>query len=464
MHPASLIFTAAACVWAAPAQAQDASGLWTGAIAGSLTVHLEFRQSAPGSWEGTLTVPQQGHRDTVDRLLVTPGHISFQMLELNASFAARWDASQQAWIGSWTQGGQSAALVLKRADPESLKPKRPQEEAIAAAPAPYTSAETVFRNEQASVTLAATLTVPHGRGPFPAVVLVQGSGPLNRNSRVFGHDLLLVLADHLTRQGIAVLRYDKRGIGASTGSFEGATTADLASDAEAAVRFLRGRAEVDQRHIGMVGHSEGGIIAPMVAARDAALDFIVLLAAPGVSGAQLLTEQIALASASEGMAPAQVAQERALHEAMLGALASDADLAAATAKAQAVVDKAIGEGRYPATMDRKRLARFSGAWMHGLLRHDPIPVLRAVRQPVLALNGGLDRQVPAALDLPPIRAALQANPGAVVKELPGLNHMFQRAVSGSRDEYFKIEQTIDPVALLAVSDWIVATVRRPGVK
>lgn len=465
MHTVFFSMAAAALIIsAAPAQAQDASGTWTGAIAGSLTVHMAFAKTPQGGWEGTMSVPQQGHKSTVERLVVSPGQLSFELSALKAAYAARWNPDEQAWAGTWTQQGQSIPLVLKRADAKSLVPKRPQEEAIAAAAPAYDSREVSFANDKAGVTLAGTFTVPRGKGPFPAVVLVQGSGPLDRNSRLFGHEPMLVLADHLTRHGIATVRYDKRGIGKSSGSFSGATTLDLAADAEAALRFLRSRTEIDARHIGMLGHSEGGLIAPMVAARDPALGFVVMLAAPGVTGAQLLPEQLALIAAADGMPAAQVAQERGMHQAMLTALASEADLALATSRAQEVVATALREGRYPATMDQGRLARFAGPWMHGLLRYDPVPALRALRQPVLALNGSLDLQVPAATVLPPIRAALQANPAAVVRELPGLNHVFQRAVTGAGSEYHAIEETMAPVALATIGDWIAATVKRPVVK
>ncbi|HEX9172234.1 MAG TPA: alpha/beta fold hydrolase [Telluria sp.] len=441
-----------------PAYAEDANGHWSGSIANSLKVFVQFQKASDGRWEGTLTVPQQGMESKVDKLVVTDDKVSFALTALNAGFTAQWNDQEKVWSGTWSQQGQSAPLVLKRTDAKSLKPKRPQEEAIAARAPGYSSSEVSFANDAAKVTLAGTFSVPHGKGPFPAVVLVHGSGPLDRNEEVFDHKLFLVLADHLNRQGIAVLRYDKRGVGKSSGVYKGSTSFDFASDAEAAVRYVRGRPEVATRHIGIIGHSEGGLIAPLVASRDAALGFVVLLAGPGVRGEQLMVEQMALGSKANGATDEVVARERAANTAVLAALASEPLLEAAKLKAGLVVEEARRNGTLPEGMDAK-LKMFSTPWFHTFLRHEPGPALQATRQPILVLNGERDLQVPAAMDLAAIRTALKGNPRAVVKELPKLNHLFQTANTGAMSEYFGIDETIAPLALDTVSDWIRATVR-----
>jgi uncharacterized protein len=451
---------AAAIVLAAgPVSAEDAAGYWSGRIANALSVFLQFNKSPDGRWEGTLAVPQQSFTSKVDQLVVTDDQISFKLVALDATFTARWNEHDKVWIGNWSQQGESAPLTLERTNANAQKPKRPQEDAISARQPDYTSCEVTFANAPAKVTLSGTFSVPHGKGPFPAVVLVHGSGPLDRDEEVFRHKLFVVLADHLNRHGIAVLRYDKRGIGKSTGAYDGATTFDFASDAEAAVRFLRGRADVDTRRVGIIGHSEGGLIAPLVAAHDPELAFVVMLAGPGVRGELLMAEQMALVARANGMPDDMVAKERAVNRALFAALASEPQREAAIDRAGRAMEEAERGGALSAEAAKLRIQQFSTPWFHAFLRHEPGPVLQAIRQPVLALNGERDLQVPAAMDLAAIRMALKDNPRAVVKELPKLNHLFQTAPTGASSEYFDIEETFAPSALDTVSDWILATVR-----
>jgi fermentation-respiration switch protein FrsA (DUF1100 family) len=444
----------------APAHAEDATGYWGGNIAHSLNVFVTIEKAAAGGWEGTLMVPQQGLVTKVDKLVVTDDGVSFALLGLGATYAARWNAQQKAWDGNWVQGGQTAPLVLTRTDASATALKRPQEQAIAARAPAYASSVVTFANDKAGVRLEGVLTVPPGNGPFPAVVLVQGSGPLDRDETILEHKPFLVLADHLSRHGIAVLRYDKRGVGKSSGEYASATTFDFAGDADAALRFLRGRAEVDTHHIGIIGHSEGGLIAPLLASHDPAIAYIVMLAGPGVRGELLLAEQFASRSRLNGAPGAVVAQEQALNKAMFAILASEPDAATARAKATQLIAAAQRNGTLPPGMNESLVATFSTPWFLTFLRLEPVPVLQAVRQPVLALNGSLDYQVPAAMDLPPIRAALKDNPHATVIELPKLNHLFQTATTGGSAEYATIEESIAPVVLETVSDWIHATVRQ----
>ena len=441
------------------AHAEDATGYWTGVIANTLTVNVQFNKASDGRWNATLTAPQQGLETKVDNLAVTETQINFALTKLNAGFTAIWNDQEKVWTGTWSQQGQSVPLLLKRTDGKALKPKRPQEEAVTATPRNYTTSEVSFTNDTAKVTFAGTFSAPIGKGPFPAVVLVHGSGPLNRDEEIFDHKPFLVLADHLNRQGIAVLRYDKRGIGKSSGIYKGATTFDLAGDAEAAVRYLRGRSDVAARHIGLVGHSEGAMIAPLIASRDPALGFVVMLAGPGVRGELLMVEQIALMAKSSGAPDDVIAKGRVLNKAMFAALASEPDLEAANKRALLVIQEAERKGTLPEGMGKDKLAQFSTPWFHAFLRHEPGPVLQAIQQPILVLNGELDMQVPADMDLAAIRAALKGNPRAVVKKLPKLNHLFQTATTGSGGEYFSIQETIAPIALNTVSDWIRATVR-----
>jgi hypothetical protein len=442
-----------------PAHATDATGHWKGRIANALDVHLQFEKAQDGKWEGTMTVPQQGMKTKVDQLAVSEERIGFKLLSLNGTYSARWSEADKAWLGSWSQNGQTVPLRLERSEAAVDKPKRPQLEAIAARPASYISSEVGFTNPAGGHSLAGTFTVPKGKGPFPAVVLVHGSGPADRDETLFGHKPFLVLADHLSSQGIAVLRYDKRGIGKSGGSYKGSTTNDFAGDAEAAIRFLRGRPEVDAGRIGIVGHSEGGLIAPMVAARDPKLAFAVMLAGPGVRADVLMVEQLARIAKFNGVSEELIDKERELNRALFAALAAEPDLELAGKQARQILDEAERKGILPAGGAEQRARGFTSAWFHAFLRHDPAPVLQSVRQPILVLNGELDQQVPAELDLTAIRAALKDNPHATIKELPALNHLFQTARTGAGAEYAVIEETMAPLALDTVSAWILATVK-----
>ncbi len=444
------------------AHAEDAQGQWSGLVAGTVPVVVTISKDAGGVWSAVILSPSQGNVTlAVDSVNATADHLSLRLGRVNASYEASWNAANSSWVGTWTQGP-SMPLALKRIDPQgvqALQPKRPQEAAIAASVPPYAASEVHFANTGAGIELAGTLTLPQGKGPFPAVVLVHGSGPNLRDEEIFGHKLFLVLADHLSRQGIAVLRYDKRGLGASSGNYQGATTFDFAADAAAAVNYLRTRPDIKLHQIGMIGHSEGGLIAPLAAARDPQLAFIVMMAGPGVRGDLLLTEQIALIAKAVGTSEVQIAATRALNRQLFGAISTSATPEQGAQRAKAILDKAQADGALSAADAAAQLARFSSAWFHTLLSYDPAPTLERVRQPVLALNGERDLQVPAKMDLDALRLALRHNPRAQVMELPGLNHVFQTARTGAPTEYGVIEETLAPLALSTISDWIHAQTR-----
>lgn len=261
-------------------------------------------------------------------------------------------------------------------------------------PLPYAAEQVAFDNAASRIRLSGTLSLPRGPGPHPAIILVPGSGEVDRDGSLFGHQFYLVLADHLARQGFAVLRSDKRGLGQSGGDFASATTYDFASDTGAALAFLRGRPDIDARRIGLVGHSEGALVGGIVAARDPALSFLVLMAGNGIPMGEVLK--------ARGVAEAQ------------------------------------GD---------------PGPWMRTLLSIDPQAVLRQVRCPVLALMGDKDRVVSADANIPALTAALAANPHAEVRRMPGLNHFFQTAGSGEFSEVEGIGETMSPHALALIGEW-----------
>lgn len=328
---------------------------------------------------------------------------------------------------------------------------------------PYVAHEVVFDTSDPGVAPVGTLSFPSSGGPFPAIVLVAGTGPHTRDAGMSLHKTLAVLADHLTRQGFAVLRYDKRGVGLTGGALHpGSTTDQYAADALAAVRFLQRQPNVDAGRVGVVGHSEGGIIAAMVAAEAPAdVAFIVMLAGTGVPGIDVKSLQDAAARRAEGMPETLVqlnrSQERELFEIAAGKLDHAQALAAMAAATDALPTETkktleIPPEGIPAHAYEDMLS----PWFRRFLQLDPRPYLGKVQCPVLALVGGKDLQVPATENLDGIRRALApaANPRTAIRELPGVNHALQTARTGTSGEYFLIEETVAPVVLETVSTWL----------
>lgn len=440
----------------ASAQEVDPVGDWTGALSVSgVSLRIVFHVAAgEGGLSATMDSPDQGALGIpTGSVEVVGDSLIISVPAVGGGYRGRIDGD--ALTGRWSQGGQSLPLDLARgeaagAPPAPVRPQHPEP------PYPYGVEEVRFANAGAGIELAGTLTTPPGDGPFPGVVLVSGSGPQTRDEVVAGHRIFHVLADHLTRRGIAVLRYDDRGVGESGGDFSAATSRDFASDAAAAVAFLRTRSTVDGGALGVVGHSEGGLVAPMVAAADPQLAFVVLLAGPGVDGTEILVSQTAAMQRRSGVPAAQVeANERAIR-AVAGILTTRPE-AVWTDEVRAALLESVPAG---ATAEQARaavdpqVASFANPWMAFFVGYDPVPALESLEIPVLALNGSLDLQVLADVNLPPLRAALGERPGVTVEELPGLNHLFQPAGTGMPTEYGTIETTFDPAALERVSTWI----------
>lgn len=447
-------------------------GSWTGALEVSgARLRLVFNISVDGAGQRTATMdsPDQGTRGIpVAGAELKDGTVTISVPAIGGTYSGTMSADGASIAGTWSQGGGSLPLRLEKAAGPVSGPARPQEPKE---PLPYRVEEVSYTNPEApEVTLAGTLTLPPTGGPFPAVVLVSGSGPQNRDEELAGHKPFLVLSDHLTRQGIAVLRYDDRGVAKSTGSFATATSEDFASDALAGIAYLKGRAEIVPGRIGIVGHSEGGLIAPLAAAQSTDVAFIVLLAGPGVSGEEILYLQGELIARANGATDEQLAKSRRGQERSFAILRDTPDSAAASAALEALAledmaaltpEEREAAGLPADTPDsvlvRRQISQVVSPWFRYFLRYDPVTSLRRVSVPVLAINGSLDLQVQPAQNLPPIREALQeaGNPDVTVLELPGLNHLFQEAKTGSPSEYAEIEQTMSPVALRTVGDWIV---------
>jgi uncharacterized protein len=359
--------------------------------------------------------------------------------------------------GTFTQGDQSFPFVLGREPMEA--PKRPQEPKE---PFPYRSEGVTYPSGQ--ITLAGTLTVPPGKGPFPAVLLISGSGPQDRDDTIYEHKPFLVLADHLSRNGIEVLRVDDRGVGGSTGDLSQTPQTELAEDVLAGVSFLSKRSEVNHERIGLIGQSEGGMIAPLVAARSRQVAFLVLMGAPGLPGDSILTRQTGLMLTASGATVDQMkavldAEGRLLTRIEAGA---DSSVLVGVIKELVAAQLAAQPGSSKPSDDvvdvqaRRTVSQMTSPWFRGFLIDDPRPALRQVHVPVLVLAGNLDLQVDPEQNLPQITAALQeaGNRHVTVRRFPGLNHLFQTARIGLIQEYPLIEETINPEVLASITEWI----------
>lgn len=363
-------------------------------------------------------------------------------------------------------------------------PKRPQ---TPQPPFPYDAEEVVFENSAAEIKLSGTLTLPHSANDkqrFPVAVLVSGSGPQDRDESLYGHKPFWVLADHLSRNGVAVLRYDERGVGKSSGKFDSATTADFAQDAACAVDFLKKHSRIDPKKIGLIGHSEGGLVAPLVASQDAQVAWIVLMAGPGVNGEQIMYSQGRLMILAAGGDETTAQRNRLIQEVAFsaakelkpseisGEIPSEIPSATLDTLAEQVLESAkklegseqeIGDAEKQAAIKkllvetiRANLEAMNTPWFSFFKAHEPGPVLERVRCPVLAINGEKDTQVDPKLNLPKIAESLKAggNQNVTTMELASLNHLFQTAQRGALSEYETIEETIAPLALKSISDWL----------
>ncbi len=437
---------------------QSIGGAWYGMLNVSntqLLVVLNVDDSG-GELKATLDSPDQGAFGIPITI------ITFKNNQLN--FVC--DAAHLSYTGTFTNDhfegtfkqGQSIPMALTREKPVRKPVVRPQEPK---APFPYTEEEVTFRNEKAGITLAGTLTTPTSKGKHPAVVLISGSGPQNRDEELMGHKPFWILADYLTREGIAVLRFDDRGVGKSEGDQGSATSVDFSTDAESAFCYLKTRSDIDSKSIGLMGHSEGGLIAPMVAARNHELGFIVMLAGPGMTGKELLPEQAALISKASGVSDENIRIGREINNVIYSMIDTVTPTEELAKKLNDYIDKMVAENKMPSELSSKemidiQMKQLISPWMRYFLNYDPRPALRKVTCPVLALNGEKDLQVPPVENLREIEKALKegGNSNYTIKQFNGLNHLFQECKTGSPEEYSSIEQTFSPDAMKQIATWI----------
>jgi pimeloyl-ACP methyl ester carboxylesterase len=433
-------------------------GHWEGSIAlpgAALAVLVDLNYD--GAWSGTADIPVQGAKGLpLTRIRIADAGIEFSLAGIPGDPTFVGKLIQGKISGTFTQGGQSFAFDLGRIRiPPLTRFQEPQP------PFPYEVSEVTYAN--GPITLAGTLTSPSQGGPFPAVVLISGSGPQDRNEEVMGHKPFLVLADHLTRAGIAVLRVDDRGVGGSSGSVSEATSQDFAGDVLAGVAFLKSRPRIDAKRIGLIGHSEGGIIAPIAASRSGDIAFVVMLAGTGVPGDEVLRHQMSRIARASGMDEGKLRTILDEQDKLLSLVEAGADDKAVREQLRKLLSAQLGEAASGSMLEdgvNQAMLQMGSPWFRFFLQYDPRAALRNVRVPVLVLNGELDLQVDPAQNVPEIRKALEeaGNKEYTVTVLPGLNHLFQKAGTGSPLEYDAIEETMNPAALDAVREWILARV------
>lgn len=452
-------------------QASVFTGSWEGVLnfgGTNLRIVFHIKDDGNGGLVTTADSPDQSAFGIpCDSTAAGNNEVSIFMNALQAKYTGKL-SGDVTLDGIFTQGGSGVALQLKKAGvpDQPAAPIRPQ---APVGPFPYKSEDVEYKGGDNSATMAATISIPEGKGPFPAVLLITGSGPQNRDEEVMGHKPFAVLADYLTRRGLVVLRADDRGIGKSKGNYATATSADFANDARAGIDFLLTRPEVDRRKIGMIGHSEGGMIAPMVASSRKDISFLVLLAGPGVKIKELMAEQNAAILRTSGVGKAAADAYLAFYKAVIDAMLQSADTAAANEAGKKVLHHWISNT--PDSLVRQLGMRDNDAqlkvvsalaqqvttpWFRYFLNFDPQPHLQKLNAKVLALNGDRDIQVISRQNLDGIEASLKKSRSKKyeIKELPGLNHLFQTCTRCTIAEYGELEETFSTTALDYIGRWL----------
>jgi pimeloyl-ACP methyl ester carboxylesterase len=431
-------------------------GLWQSALV-THGMRLRFQLHVSHDTEGELIAAL----DSLDQSVIgLPAiHVTqkesafhFEIPAVAGTFDGTLNPAKNVISGTWSQTGASEKLDFQRSD-QPLDLRRPQNPVK---PYPYREEEVTFSNAAAGVTLSGTLTLPKGSGPFAAAVLIAGSGPHDRDESLENHKPFLVLSDYLTRQGLAVLRYDKRGIGKSTGSLDSATTIDLAGDTAAAVGYLKTRKEIDPLRIGLIGHSEGAMIAPYLASHSNDIPWIVLLAAPATKGEDTLLTQSELIARASSLTDAQIVASLTFDRNAYDIVREEKNPGILLDRLKNFVKTSGLDAVMPPSVLEPQLRMLTSAWFRFFLDYDPLPSLANTKCPVLAMYGQKDLQVPPKNNLPLLQKALSAadNSQSDIRQLADLNHLFQHAYSGSPAEYGAIEETFAPEALQVISGWL----------
>ena len=456
----SLLLGTAAPVHSAEA---TAAGRWAGAIeilGQRLDIVVRLADATGGGMSATIDIPAQGAKDLpLTNVRREGSRIHFELPAGPGLAVFEGTLEGNRISGDFSQAGMAGRFNLER---------KPEEVTAPAPPLPYSEVEVTFMS--GGVRLAGTLTLPPGSGAYPAVVLLTGSGAQNRDEEIFGFKPFRILADHLTRQGIAVLRYDDRGVGGSSGSLAQATLETLAGDALAAVGFLRAHARIQPTAVGLLGHSEGGLVAAISAARSPRspeIAFLVFLATPGVRGDRVVSSQVEAMQKLAGRSQEEIARTLVLQEKFYRAVRTgqgwedvESEILSQIAQLPEEQRKAVGD---PKAYVAAQKAAGDSSMYRDFLDFDPATVLRQVRLPVLSIFGELDLQVLADLNREAMVRALEEgrNRNVTVRTFPGANHLFQKAITGSPGEYPMLAKEFVPGLPDLIADWILE--QRPTV-
>ena len=434
---------------------ENIEGIWQGTLIfpGAIELRVIFTISKlpDGSLRATMMRPEQrDEKIPVTKIVVEDNHLLLEVASISGSFDGLISSDGSVIQGKWKNPGWSHSLELRRVK-EIPKLSRPQDPTP---PYPYDEENVAYINEEAQCKIAGTLTLPREERPCPAVLLISGSGPQNRDGLTLGHRPFLVLADYLTRRGIVVLRVDDRGVGASTGDRTRATSKDYAQDALAGIQFLMSRPEIDSNRIGLIGYTEGSAIASLAAAQSSDISFLVMMAGQGLPGDEhnLLFEETI--SRALGESEEVIAGKRAIQERIFSVLKQEEDQTVAEGKLRSILGEF--DPPMPENMLEQALKRYLSPWFRFFINHDPGVTLKNVKCPVLALFGDKDLQVPVKENSEAVEKALTSggNRDFRVEILPNLNHLFQRSNTGLPSEYGKITETIAPMVLELIADWI----------
>ena len=435
--------------------AQDITGKWFGKLEAKGIVlryvfHIEGDSTA---YRCLMDMPDQKIFGIhMNRVTLEAGKLTLELKMLTLVYEGNLNEKGE-FVGRYKEGDLVLPMILSRTE-SSSRPQEPRE------PFPYRVEEVRFDNTRSAVTLAGTLTLPGEGSDFPVVVLINENGPRNRDGEIEGHKPFAVLADHLTREGIGVLRVDDRGTGMSTGNYMESDLDDFASDTEAAVAYLQ---ELGFKQIGLIGHGSGGSIASLVINRIEGISFVVLLAGPGIRGDELIPMQIALILKASGADSESVKRGEEENRLLLRHLAETTDpeaekkwVSKRLARFYRSNPKLALIGGTEEKYVERQIKRIYVPEFLSIVRHDPAIILRNITCPVLALYGEKDLQVPADINAVAMQKILENSQSkqAIVKVLPGLNHLFQECLTGQPAEYSMIEQTMSPVVLAEVGDWI----------